>query len=215
MQNYTQRKIAVGLSLAVLVGGALIASAPPGSARSRGVSADVEGTNGASLGSVRMIRSDDGKVIVRAALTGLTPGFHGFHVHTAGVCDPAAVDTGGAPVPFFTAGGHFNPVTTNTHGAHAGDMPPLLVATDGTALLKFKTDRFKIADLMDADGAAVILHAGPDNLAHIPATATSGADRYHSHTETDPAYTFGADLATKATGDAGARYGCGVITRVQ
>lgn len=30
------------------------------------------------------------------------------------------------------------------------------------------TDRFDVADLMDADGSAVIVHAAPDNLAHIP-----------------------------------------------
>lgn len=34
------------------------------------------------------------------------PGFHGYDVHTAGVCDPAATDAAGAPSPFFTAGGH-------------------------------------------------------------------------------------------------------------
>jgi Cu-Zn family superoxide dismutase len=102
-------------------------------------------------------------------------------------------------------------VTTNTHGAHAGDMPPLLVAEDGTALLKFKTDRFKNSDLLDDDGSAVILHAGADNLSHIPATTATGGERYHSHVDD----VFGPDAATKATGDAGARFSCGVVDRAE
>jgi Cu-Zn family superoxide dismutase len=121
-----------------------------------------------------MIPTDDGKVMVRASGTGLTAGFHGFHVHSVGVCDPAAKDAAGATVPFFSAGGHYNPVTTNTHGAHAGDMPPLLVAADGNAVLRFKTDRFKVRELLDSDGSAVIMHAAPDNLANIPGTTAAG-----------------------------------------
>jgi Cu-Zn family superoxide dismutase len=148
-------------------------------------------------------------VSVRVAASGLAPGFHGYHVHTLGVCDPAATDAAGNPSPFFTAGGHYNPDTTATHGAHAGDMPPLLVAADGTGFLKFKTDRFTTAALMDSDRSAVVLHAGADNLAHVPGTTATGGERYHSHVDN----IFGADTATKATGDAGARFACGVIER--
>lgn len=189
----------------------LAALTVPGQAarRPRGLVATLSSSTGAAVGSVRFLPTEDGKVTVRIAASGLTPGFHGYHVHTAGVCDPAATDAAGAPSPFFTAGGHYNPVTTATHGAHAGDMPPLLVAADGTAFLKFKTDRFTTAALMDEDRSAVILHAGPDNLAHVPATTTAGGERYHSHVDD----VFGADTATKATGDAGARFACGVIER--
>jgi superoxide dismutase, Cu-Zn family len=132
-----------------------------------------------------------GKVTVRAYTRGLTAGFHGFHVHAVGECVP----------PFTSAGGHFNPVGTS-HGEHAGDMPSLLVNRDGSAALEFPTDRFRIADLFDADGSAVIVHANRDNFANIP-------DRYHSHTEN----TFGPDSATLATGDAGGRTACGVVDR--
>ena len=57
-------------------------------------------------------------------------------------------------------------------------------------------------ELFDADGSAIIVHEGRDNLANIP-------ERYHSHTE----YVFGPDSATLGTGDAGARLACGVIQR--
>jgi Cu-Zn family superoxide dismutase len=79
-------------------------------------------------------------------------------------------------------------------------MPVLLVMNDGTATLRFETDRFDVADLFDENGSAIIVHALADNFANIPT-------RYHSHTED----TFGPDSATLATGDSGGRIACGVI----
>jgi Cu-Zn family superoxide dismutase len=73
---------------------------------------------------------------------------------------------------------------------------------DGTARLRFPTDRFSLDDLFDSDGSALMVHAGRDNYANIP-------ERYHSHTEN----TFGPDSETLATGDAGARAACGVVQR--
>ncbi len=209
----TKKGALVALGLTTLIAAALASGGSAVARAPRGLVADMKNTSGATVGKVRFIPTDDGKVLVRATAAGLTPGFHGFHVHTTGQCDPNAQDTSGASVPFFTAGGHYNPATT-IHGAHAGDLPPLLVAADGTGVLRFKTDRFRNRDLMDADGSAVIMHAGPDNLAHVPATTATGDERYHSHSETAADYTFGPDALTKATGDAGARFACGVIQRV-
>ena len=128
-------------------------------------------------------------VVVRASVHGLSPGFHGFHIHAVGACTP----------PFTSAGGHYNPGGTG-HGAHAGDMLSLLVADDGTAQVRFTSERFDVSELFDADGSAVIVHALPDNFANIPT-------RYHSHTEN----TLGPDSATLATGDSGGRVACGVV----
>jgi Cu-Zn family superoxide dismutase len=110
-------------------------------------------------------------------------------------------------VPFFSAGGHFNP-TSDPHGEHAGDFPVLLVMENGRAKEKFKTDRFNLSQLFDNDGSAVIIHEGRDNYANIPAT-TDGEKRYHSHLEN----VFGPDSLTKATGDAGSRFACGVVRK--
>ncbi|MBA2311590.1 MAG: superoxide dismutase family protein [Actinobacteria bacterium] len=208
MRKFGQGSIAVGALVAIVAVALFSGGAVAGS---RGLIAPIEDENGDAIGSVRFRRTDDGEVKVRVNARGLAPGFHGFHVHTTGVCDPDAVDTTGNAFPFFTAGGHYNPVTANTHGAHAGDMSPLLVTQDGRAFLRLKTDRFALGDLMDDDGSAVILHASSDNLAHIPATTSTGGERYHSHVDN----VLGADTATKATGDAGARFGCGVIERVR
>jgi Cu-Zn family superoxide dismutase len=126
-------------------------------------------------------------VAVRA--TGLTTGFHGFHIHTVGQC----------VAPFTTAGGHFNPGGAN-HDDHAGDMPVLLVQSGGTATAAFQTDRFTVDALFDADGSAVIIHADADNYANIPTRYSAGG-------------VPGPDAATLATGDSGARIACGVLTR--
>ncbi len=77
---------------------------------------------------------------------------------------------------------------------------PLLINGDGTGELRFATDRFTVAQLLDADGSALIVHAGRDNLANIP-------ERYHSHAHN----VLGPDADTLATGDAGGREACGVI----
>ena len=133
---------------------------------------------------VAKLTQEDGEVLVRVTVHDLTPGFHGFHIHTTGVCT----------APFTSAGGHFNPAVAG-HPGHSGDMPVLLVNADGTGEARFKTDRFAIADLLAGDGSAIIIHAGPDNYANIPT-------RYSA---------TGADATTLATGDSGARAACGVI----
>jgi Cu-Zn family superoxide dismutase len=166
--------------------------------------------DGDFVGVVRLEATKGGKVEVQAKVNDVVPRgqFHGFHLHTTGKCDPDAVDPAtDKVVPFFSAGGHFNP-TSDPHSEHAGDFPVLLVMENGQAREKFKTDRFKLSQLFDKDGSAVIIHEGRDNYANIPAT-TDGEKRYHSHLED----VFGPDSLTKATGDAGSRFACGVVRK--
>ena len=89
---------------------------------------------GAKVGKVTLYQWR-GKVTVAGRVKGLTPGFHGFHIHAVGKCEGPA---------FTTAGGHFKTDGQN-HNAHAGDLPSLLVNADGTASAAFETDRFSIA----------------------------------------------------------------------
>jgi superoxide dismutase, Cu-Zn family len=149
-------------------------------------SARMHDAQGNFLGKVWLLPRPGGKVAVRAATSFLPAGFHGFHIHAIGKCE----------APFTSAGGHYNPGSAG-HGAHAGDMPVLFVARDGNAWTEFQSDAFTIDELLDADGSAVIIHAGPDNHANIPT-------RYSA---------TGPDATTLATGDAGARIACGVIER--
>jgi Cu-Zn family superoxide dismutase len=151
----------------------------------------LRGVDGHSVGRVSLRQSGE-LVVVRGWARSLTPGFHGFHIHTTGLCEADA-----PAGPFTTAGGHYTGGDT-THGDHAGDMPSLLVTENGWAYLTFVTDRFTVADLRDADGSAVMVHEGRDNFANIPTRYVSGG-------------VPGPDAITLATGDAGTRAACGVI----
>ena len=146
--------------------------------------AELRDAEGVVVATVTMADLNGG-MMIRIEAKELTPGFHGFHIHAVGACEPP---------DFSSAGGHFNPDGAD-HADHAGDLPNLLVMADGTASMRVATDRMTVADLLDGDGAAVIIHADPDNHAHIP-------ERYADQPDED----------TLATGDAGARVACGVVT---
>jgi Cu-Zn family superoxide dismutase len=136
------------------------------------------------------------RVEVELALPAGAPGLgvhHGLHVHTVGTCT--------APT-FASAGGQWNLVAGATHGHHTGDLPSVLVSPAGTATAEFETHRFDVTQLFDADGSAVVLHAGVDNFGNVPL----GGGKYE-----DPNGWYGSATGTANTGDAGGRYGCGVV----
>ena len=156
--------------------------------------------NGAAKGAVSFAqRGAHVEVVVTA--TGLSPGWHGFHVHAKGDC------TVGDPTNPFTASllhlghteGERHGVSGSNPDGHDGDMPLLFANDDGAATARFRTDNFTVSQLLDAggDGTAVIVHAAADNYANIPSRYTPSAP----------------DDTTKSTGDAGARQRCGVVNR--
>lgn len=129
----------------------------------------------------------------------LSPGFHGLHIHSVGKCEADSVaPSGGAPGDFNSAGGHFQ-VTGHTGHPASGDLTSLQVRPDGSAKLVTTTEAFTKADLTGPEGTALIIHRGADNFANIP-----------------PRYTVdgkpGPDEQTMATGDAGKRVACAVIS---
>jgi superoxide dismutase, Cu-Zn family len=145
----------------------------------------------------------NGYVTITVETTGqgaLTPGFHGVHIHSVGKCQANSVaPTGGAPGDFLSAGGHFQ-APGHSGEPMSGDLTSLQVRKDGGALLVTTTDAFTKEDLLAGQGTAIMIHAGADNFANIP------ADRY---TQTNGAP--GPDQTTMSTGDAGKRVACGVI----
>lgn len=178
-------------------------------AQNKGV-AQLKDVEGNSVGKVTFGVHASCKTKVTADLVGLSQGFHGFHVHTTGTCDPEATDASNNPSPFFTAGSHWN-TSGSDHGSHTGDLAPVLAMDTGAAFQRSLTDRFQARELFDEDGSAVIVHAGSDNLANVPEKTSTGDKRYHSH-----AYdTFGPDEDSRKTGDAGTRFACGVVKRIK
>lgn len=136
--------------------------------------------DGSARGQAMVTEAADGlHVVVKAQ--GVTPGIHAVHIHTIGTC------TG----PDFTsAGGHWNPAgrqhgKDNPAGMHMGDMPNMVAGSDGAGELEYVVAHGSIqggaTPLLDADGAAVVIHAQADD------------------NKTDP------------TGNAGGRVACGVL----
>ncbi len=151
---------------------------------------------GASLtGAQAEIREPGGRVVarsvatqvgdsvrVRIEATGLAAGSYGAHVHTAGRCDPPS---------FESAGPHWNPSgrahgRDNPAGQHMGDLPNLVVGTQGSGSVEFTIPGASIssggAQMIDMDGAAIVIHARPD------------------------------DYRTDPSGNSGARIACGVLS---
>ncbi|MYE53955.1 MAG: superoxide dismutase family protein, partial [Chloroflexi bacterium] len=83
-------------------------------------------SDGSPMGTVSLTQGANG-ILVSADLSGLSPGWHGFHIHSVGNCSP----------DFSAAGGHLS-VEGQGHGFmqgefHSGDMPNIHAAADGTA----------------------------------------------------------------------------------
>ena len=119
---------------------------------------------------------------VRISVRGMRPGHYGVHLHAVGRCEGPGFDS---------AGPHWNPTSRqhgrlNPAGRHRGDLPNLEVAADGTGRLVFTIAGGSIWDrergFLDADGTAVVVHAGPD------------------------------DERTDPSGNSGARIACGVLS---
>lgn len=119
-----------------------------------------------------MKQKDDG-VKVKLVAKGLKPGaVHGVHIHENGSC---------IGPDYTSAGAHFDPEGTGTHGApdsddaHLGDLGNLTADSDGKAK---KIIEVKGATLTEGStnfvGRALILHVGEDDLTSQP-TGDSGA----------------------------------------
>lgn len=110
---------------------------------------------------------------VEVSAKGMSPGLHALHVHQFGRCDAPG---------FESAGEHWNPTgrqhgRDNPAGAHAGDIPNIMIGSDGTGRASFDlAGRFSGgADaLLDGDGAALIIHAGADDYRTDPSGNSGG-----------------------------------------
>ncbi|MET0375538.1 MAG: superoxide dismutase family protein [Rhizorhabdus sp.] len=143
--------------------------------------ATLTSATGVVMGTATFTPAGADKVRMKVEATGFTPGAHGLHIHTVGRCE--------AP-DFTSAGPHWNP-TNMKHGKdapggpHMGDVPNLIVGTDGKGILEATlpgTLTGGTTPLLDADGAAVVVHATADDY------------------KTDP------------SGNSGGRIACGVVT---
>ncbi|QDZ09058.1 superoxide dismutase family protein [Sphingomonas panacisoli] len=100
----------------------------------------------------------------------LPPGMHGAHLHTVGRCDGP---------DFASAGPHWNPTgmkhgTMNPQGPHSGDLPNLSIGADGRGTVGINLPGASFDALLDADGAAMVLHADVDDMMTDPSGNSGG-----------------------------------------
>lgn len=170
------RWLAIVASAAALAGCTTVDEAAPalvGEAR-------LSFADGRPAGTARLF-SDPRGLHIAVTATGMSPGPRGFHLHTTGKCEGPG---------FTSAGGHLNP-GNRKHGSlapggpHLGDLPNLVIGADGSgrAHEPIAGGASALGAIFDADGTAVVIHAGPD------------------------------DYRTDPTGNAGDRIACGVLVR--
>ena len=133
--------------------------------------ANMVDTRGVGIGAVILTAGGEG-VVLRGALIGLPPGEHGFHIHESESCESPGFESAGdhlgagdAPHGFDAPG-----------GPHAGDLRNLLVAEDSTATVDQVVGGVSLSDggveLLDDDGAAIVIHADPDDYTTQPSGAS-------------------------------------------
>ncbi len=129
---------------------------------------------GEKIGTITLTDTAQG-LRIQSSLGELPSGFHGFHIHEKGSCEPAEKD--GKQVAALAAGGHFNPHNSG-HGTpndgHMGDLPVLNVDSNGNANTIALAPRLKLADVK---GRAIMIHAGGDNYSDQPKPLGGGGDR--------------------------------------
>lgn len=143
------------------------ASTSPGSAQ-----ATVRDQSGRVLGMLTVTEVGPG-FVTTGTLEHLPPGIHGIHLHAIGSCEGS----------FTSAGGHWNPTGhqhgfDNPQGPHVGDLQNITAGTDSSAGVAVNNRGGGmlrgIGGLIDGDGAAIVVHAGPDDYRTDPA-GNSGA----------------------------------------
>lgn len=169
MMRMTVSMLGLGLSAGCMT---------PSQGSDEGVRASLLAADGSARGSVRVSAAPRG-LMVSVSAEGLPAGVHGIHIHGVGRCDGP---------DFTSAGPHWNPSNRkhgrdNPEGAHHGDLPNIDVGADGRGSLQFDVPSASLGELLDADGAAIVVHANADDY------------------KTDP------------SGNSGGRIACGVITR--
>lgn len=159
------RTLALSLVAAALAGSAALAADAPAQA-----TIELKSNSGASAGTA-LVREAPGGVLLRVEAKGLTPGWHGLHFHEKGDCSKS---------DFTSAGAHVHAHATIVHGLlnpeanDSGDLPNLFAAADGSAAAEAFSPYVSLKGaggrpaLLDADGSALVIHAGPDDYQTQP-----------------------------------------------
>lgn len=139
---------------------------------------------GEQVGSVIFVDAPNGGVLMRVDIAGLSPGWHGIHLHQVGDCSD--LEAG-----FKASGSHVDPDQNehgllNPKGSERADIPNIYAGSDGRATAEiFRTGLSLYPSeasgtlgntypLLDDDGFAVIIHENRDDHSSQPIGGAGG-----------------------------------------
>ena len=145
---------------------AMIPRATPGQT----AQATIINGQGAEIGKATLTQGATG-LLIKVEATGLTPGWHGIHIHATGQCE----------APFTSAGAHINHGDPkkphgllNAEGPDDGDLPNVFADAAGAVNAEVFTSHARLSQngpgqwLWDADGSALVIHANADDHSSQP-----------------------------------------------
>ena len=125
---------------------------------------------GVDIGRVDLRQGATG-LLIKVEASGLTPGWHGIHIHATGQCE----------APFTSAGAHINHGDPkkphgllNAEGPDDGDLPNVFADAAGAVNAEVFTSHARLSQngpgqwLLDADGSALVIHANADDHSSQP-----------------------------------------------
>lgn len=125
-------------------------------------SVEMYNQDGDMLGTAKLKENPEG-VEIELKLEGLTPGWHGLHIHEVGKCEPP---------DFKSAGNHFNPENKehgllHPKGPHLGDLPNIEADHNGkveeTVIVREATILEGKNSLTEKSGTAIIITSEKDD----------------------------------------------------
>jgi superoxide dismutase, Cu-Zn family len=138
------------------------AMAAPAMAARADLGTILRGPAGENLGWVSVDEGPRG-VVVKVEVKGLTPGWHGLHLHEKSAC---------AGPDFKSAGSHVHGEATAIHGLlnadgnEPGDMPNIYVAADGSGAAEVYVPGVSLNGApgrKDINRASLVIHANADD----------------------------------------------------
>jgi superoxide dismutase, Cu-Zn family len=131
-------------------------------------SAWIIAADGRSIGEAKFFNARDG-ILIRLEFSEavLPQGWHGAHLHEHGDCGDFAAG-------FQAAGAHVGRANHVRHGLRsdmgpeAGDLPNIFAASAAPYAAELLAPHVTLPTLLDEDGAALIIHANPDDQQSQP-----------------------------------------------